>query len=233
MAKQRRSTTHRAPQARKPSRARTSSPSTSRSASSARAVATATVEKSRREAPPPVQPKRTSYVEALATYERGIEALQRRDFAGAAELLRVVLDRFPEERELHERARLYLKVCERQTGPAPAPPRTVSDRIYAATVALNAGNPDEAHRLLHGVLREEPDHDHAEYMMAVTQSARGDAEDALAHLRRAIELNSENRSLAAQEPEFEQLRDHDQFRQVLESGAPVSQPRRRPRVRSR
>jgi tetratricopeptide (TPR) repeat protein len=234
MAKQRRSNSHRAPShGRKSSRTRTPSSSSSRPASAVRTGAVS-VEKPRREAPPPPPvPKRTSYVEALATYERGIEALQRRDFTGAAELLRVVLDRYPDERELHERARLYLKVCERQTGPAPAPPRTVADRIYAATVALNAGKPEEAFNLLQGVLREEPDHDHAEYMMAVTQSARGDTDEALKHLRRAIELNAENRSLAAQEPEFDGLRDNEQFRQVLESGAAASHPRRRSRGRSR
>jgi len=235
MAKPRRTNSPRSPagQARKSPRTR-SAPATSRSASSSARGGAAPAEKGRREVPPlPPPPKRTSYVEALATYERGIEALQRRDFAGAAELLRVVLDRYPEERELHERARLYLKVCERQTGPAPAPPRTIADRIYAATVALNAGKPDDAYSLLQGVLREEPEHDHAEYMMAVTQSARGDTADAINHLRRAIELNAENRSLAAQEPELEALRDNEQFRQALESGAPSSHPRRRSRGRSR
>lgn len=234
MAKQRRSHRSSAGQVRKSARPKASG-SPARAVTKQRRAGRGgapPLEKTRREpAPPP--PKRTSYLEALATYERGIEALQRRDFARAADLLRTVLDRYPEERELHERARLYLKVCERQTGPAPAPPRTVADRIYAATVALNAGRPGDAFDLLQGVLHEEPEHDHAHYMMAVAHTARGDAGGALTHLRRAIELNAENRSLAAQEPEFEALRDREQFRQALESGAPPSQPRRRTRGRSR
>jgi hypothetical protein len=50
-------------------------------------------------------------------YERGLQALQRRDFAASAEALRNVIQRYPDERELLERARLYLKVCERELEP--------------------------------------------------------------------------------------------------------------------
>jgi hypothetical protein len=39
-------------------------------------------------------------------YERGLQALQRRDFAAAAEALRNVIARYPDERVLLERARL-------------------------------------------------------------------------------------------------------------------------------
>jgi tetratricopeptide (TPR) repeat protein len=150
-------------------------------------------------------------------YERGLQALQRRDFAASADALRTVIERYPDERELLERARLYLKVCERELEPKEPTPKTADEWVYAATVALNAG--DEANALLHlqRALTADPRHDHAHYMMAVASSRRGDVNAALDHLRRAVALNPENRSIARQDPELDSLRDAPAFRIALEA----------------
>src|SRR6476619_5810431 len=65
-------------------------------------------------------PVRQTYIEAVAIYEKGIEALQRHDFNHALELLQSVLRQYPEEKELHERVRLYLNICERHATPREA-----------------------------------------------------------------------------------------------------------------
>src|SRR5262245_41480057 len=55
-------------------------------------------------APSPVL--RTTYIEAVSLYERGLQALQVHDYTGARDVFRSVLSRYPEEKELHERVRL-------------------------------------------------------------------------------------------------------------------------------
>jgi TolA-binding protein len=55
---------------------------------------------------PAAPPRRSTYIEAVAIYERGLEALQRHDYHGAIDLLESVLRLYPEEKELHERVRL-------------------------------------------------------------------------------------------------------------------------------
>ena len=95
-------------------------------------------------AAPPAPPRRPAFYEALAVYETGVRALQRHDFEAAADSLRGVIQRYPGERELVERARLYLQVCERETARRPSGPQTPSESVYAATVALNAGDVDGA-----------------------------------------------------------------------------------------
>jgi tetratricopeptide (TPR) repeat protein len=172
-------------------------------------------------------PRKPAYYEAIALYESGVRGLQRHDYDGAATAFRSVLERYPEERELHERARLYLRVCERETARRPAAPQTPQERVYAATVALNAGDHAGALDHLNRALEESPDNDHAHYMMAVTLSSRGQIDEALEHLRQAIGLNPENRALARQDPDLDGLRDHDSFREVLDTPA----ARRRPRPR--
>ena len=94
--------------------------------------------------PAPAPPRRPAFYEALAVYETGVRALQRHDFQAAADSLRGVIQRYPGERELVERARLYLQVCERETARRPSGPQTPSESVYAATVALNAGDVEGA-----------------------------------------------------------------------------------------
>ncbi len=182
-------------------------------------------------APTDSRPKpRTTYPAAVALYERGVRALQRKRYPRAAELLQDVVDRFPEERELHERVRLYLKVCERHVEATPPPPSTPEDRVYAATLALNAGVFDQAIAQLSAVTRAEPDNDHAHYMLASAYALSGRTEPALTHLQRAIELNNGNRALARQDPDLDSLRTQDAFRRALEQ-RPRPPAGRRPRAR--
>jgi tetratricopeptide (TPR) repeat protein len=161
-------------------------------------------------------------------YERGLQALQRRDFAASATALRAVIERYPDERELLERARLYLKVCERELEPKEPAPRTADEWVYAATVAQNSGDDAAALKHLQRALSEDARHDHAHYMMAVATAQRNDSATALDHLRRAIALNPENRSRARQDSDLDVLRDDPAFRLALETppaeGTPAAPP---------
>lgn len=166
-------------------------------------------------AAPSGPPKRATYADAVAVYERGLEALQRHDYNKALELFEGVLTSFPEERELHERVRLYLNVCRRHATPKVAAPDSVQERLYASTLALNGGRYDEAIAHLRLVRDEDPDNDHALYMLAVAHAQRGEHAESIAHLERAIALNPENRALARRDADLDPLHDDDAFHHAL------------------
>jgi tetratricopeptide (TPR) repeat protein len=180
------------------------------------------------QAPAPPAVRKPGFYEAVAIYERGVQALQRHDYNAAAGFFRTILDKYPEERELLERARLYLRVCERETARQPAVPKTAAERVYAATVALNSGDHTGALDHLQRALGEEPDSDHAHYIMAVALGMRGRPDEALEHLRRAIGLNPDNRGLAREDPDLESIRNHESFGSALNT-PPASNRRRAPR----
>jgi tetratricopeptide (TPR) repeat protein len=180
-------------------------------------------------APPPPPPRKPGFYEAVAIYERGVQALQRHDFGGAANYFRSVQERYPEERELLERARLYLRVCERETLRQPAEAKTPAERVYAATVALNSGDHNGALDHLQRALGEDPESDHAHYIMAVALGMRNRPDEALDHLQQAIALNPENRGLAKQDPDLDSIRAHNRFRDALDT--PPAANRRRFRRR--
>jgi tetratricopeptide (TPR) repeat protein len=182
---------------------------------------------------PPAPQRREKYFEAVALYERGLEALQKHAYTQAANLLESVLRLYPEERELHERVRLYLNICQRHATQQEAAPQTIDERLYAATLSINGGHYDQAIAHLRLVRDEDPDNDHAIYMLAVAHAQRDEHAEAVAHLERAIALNPENRALARNDPDLEPLRDDETFRAALEapSGA-RSAPRRPLKTRS-
>jgi tetratricopeptide (TPR) repeat protein len=178
----------------------------------------------------PEPQRRTTYFEAVALYERGLEALQRREYSEAAALLESVLRHYPEEKELQERVRLYLNICQKQATPKESSPQSLDERLYAATLAINGGQYDQAIAHLRLVRDEDPDNDHALYMLAVAHAQRDEPAEAVAHLERAIALNPENRALARTDPDLAPLRDDEAFRVALETqSAPRPlDPRRRP-----
>ena len=84
--------------------------------------------------------------EALASFQHGMEAMQRHHYADAVEQFSVLIARYPGERGLLDRARVYLDHCERELRKQPAAPKTIEERLTAATAALNLGEEDEAEK---------------------------------------------------------------------------------------
>lgn len=180
--------------------------------------------------------RRSTYFEAVAVYERAVEAMQRHHYEAALDLLKSVLRQYPEEKELHERVKLYLNVCERHRTPREPAPSSVNERLYAATLALNGGQYDDALSHLRLVRDEDPDNEHALYMLAVAHAQRDEHAEAIAHLERAIALNPENRAHARRDPDLEPLHDDEAFQAALDapsSAASARIPERRRPVRPR
>jgi tetratricopeptide (TPR) repeat protein len=161
-------------------------------------------------------------------YEKGLQALQAHEFARAADILRSVLTNYPDEKELHERVQLYLNICNRQSGPPQeAAPSSVQEKLYAATLALNAGEYAKALGHISDVINDEPFNDHAHYMRAVVLTLRGEHSEAVPSLLRAIALNPENRALARQDPDLDPLRHDEALRQILDAAFSVPRTERR------
>jgi outer membrane protein assembly factor BamD (BamD/ComL family) len=180
-------------------------------------------------------PPRATHAEAVALYEKGLDALQRHEYSRATDMLRDVLNRYPEEKELHERVRLYLNVCERHATRQGSAPMTSEERLFASTVAINGGRYDEAIAHLRLVRDEDPDNDHALYMLAIAHAQRDELTQALTVLERAIALNPENRALARRDPDLDPLREDDAFGEAVDpsSGSQTSSdPSHRRHIRS-
>jgi len=222
MAKQRRPPNRRTAAA-KPAAKRRAAPRTAEKSTRRRAISKTS---SNRRAPRPsasspnrgpVVKIRETYARAVRLYEKGLRALQRNNYDGAAAIFQQILEKFSEERELCERAQLYLNVCERGTGAQAISPKSIDERILAATVALNHRDVDRVLSLLQTVPLSHPKQDHVQYMLALVHALRDDSEMAIEHLGKAVALNPDNRVQAKQEPDFDSIRKTQAFIDVLKT----------------
>lgn len=180
--------------------------------------------------PPPAGPS----PQAVALFQEGMEALQQHRYNPAAERFRMLLEQHPTERALLDRARVYLDLCARELSRRPAEPRTIEERLTAATAALNNGAHDRAESLARGVLAEDPRQDLALYLLAVIEVRRGSFEKALSYLGQAIAISPEARAQARHEADFEPLHDLDAFQELTELPPPATPGgHRRPRRAAR
>ncbi len=157
------------------------------------------------------------YAKAVALYEKGLKALQRHRYDAASTAFQQLFELYPDERELHERARLYIAVCERATGPQARPPKGADERILAATMALNRHDVDDALALLRTAAAADSNNDHVHYMLALAHAQRADADTAGRHLSKAIALNPRNRLNAKHEADFDPIRGSQPFLDAIET----------------
>lgn len=176
---------------------------------------------------PAAVPTPSPAAEALALFQRGMEALQRHAYADAAPAFQAILMGFPHERALLERARVYFDLCQRELQRRPAAPRSIEERLTAATAALNNGENDAAEELARSVLGDDPKHDLALYLLAVLHARRDALGDALELLGKAIALCPEASAQARADADFAPLHGEDAFWKMTEPPIVPSGPRRR------
>jgi tetratricopeptide (TPR) repeat protein len=162
-----------------------------------------------------------------------MQLLQRKAYSAAAQSFQSLVDTFPAERALLDRARVYLELCRRESArPHPAEAASLEERLTLATAAFNDGDDARARSLLEGVLRQSPQQDLALYLLAAMAARRGDRDEALGHLARAVDASPDAAAQARLDPDFDDLHDDERFAALTsppQAPVPGAPPARRPR----
>jgi tetratricopeptide (TPR) repeat protein len=153
---------------------------------------------------------------AKKDFDRGMTALQKRKFDEAERNFLDLIQKYAGEKELVDRARVYLAICERQkkaAGPALVEPE---DFYYAALLEKNRGNVPEAIEHLKQAARKNGG-GRVDFLLACCYALNGEAETAVEHLRRAIEEDQRHRVLARHDKDFDPVRHSPEFQELLAS----------------
>jgi tetratricopeptide (TPR) repeat protein len=153
---------------------------------------------------------------ARREYDRGVAALQRRKIDEAEKHFSELTQKYPEERELVDRARVYLAVCVRQRSAAAEALSEPEDFYYAAVLEKNRGNVNEAIEHLKRAARKNGG-GKVDFLLACCYAQRGESDSALEFLRRAIGEDQRNRILARHDRDFDPVRDTPEFQELLVS----------------
>lgn len=152
---------------------------------------------------------------ALKEFERGVGLLQKQSYSEALERFQTIVGGYPQEKELADRAHVYLKICKSMLDRKEPEPRRQEDLFYHGVIRANEADYDEAVRLLEKALQASPKDEKVHYVLASTLALKGDRREALDHLKEAIELNATNRIYARNDPDFEPLRDDENFQNLI------------------
>jgi tetratricopeptide (TPR) repeat protein len=149
----------------------------------------------------------------LQDYQNAVQFMQQ----GKFEKARALFDKLSRDGapEILERARVYLAVCERNARDSALTFSTPEEQYDYAVSLLNTGSYEEARDQFEAILTTAPDADFAHYGMALLSSMTGQAEEALDHLTRAIQLNPANRIQARSDPDFIDMADDPRFTELL------------------
>jgi len=150
---------------------------------------------------------------AVKNFELGARALQRQNYERAKEIFEKLAS--TGVAGVAERARVLLRLCEQKLSrPAPLP-RTAEDLYTLGVQALNSRRLDDAVQFLNKAQRSAPNSEHIRYTLAAAYALRGDAEDALQHLKEAINLRPQNRIQARRDEDFQPLATDTRFRELV------------------
>jgi len=153
------------------------------------------------------------FAQAVQNYEAGIKAMQEHKYEKAKGLLEKLIAAGP--KELADRARVHLNVCNQQLAGASTSFKTAEEHFDYAVSLMNAGQYDQARVHMEKILKQNPKADFAFYGMAVVDCLTGQVEGALKNLSEAIRLNPQNRFQSRNDSDFQNMGDDPRFTELL------------------
>ena len=167
-------------------------------------------------AAPPERTRSRQFASAVQAYESGIKSMHGEEFEKAIKCFNSVIEEYPEEPEIQERAKVLLHVCEKKIQEkGRAVLRSADDHYNVGIGELNRRALDSAIQHLQHALKLAPKAEHILYALAAANALQGNREQALQHLEQAIQYRPENRFQALRDSDFESLLEDADFRRLV------------------
>jgi len=146
-------------------------------------------------------------------FGRATKAFISGDFRKARGLFEEVLS--GPSLEVAESARSYIRMCDQRISKETVDLKTPDEHYDFAVRLINERRLAEAQQHLQTALTGLPNAGHVHYAMALAKGLSGDFSSAHGYLKRAIELDPQNRALARGDSDFQDLLYHPELRVLL------------------
>jgi Flp pilus assembly protein TadD len=161
-----------------------------------------------------VQPVDPRIQQQLKLYDEGMRYFNQQKLHKAKQAFEKVIAGFG--KELADRARIHLHVCEQRISRAAQPsPRSAEEHYHGGIAMMNLGRWDEAREHLEKARKLAAKADYVYYALAALDCLTGEQDAALANLKTAIELKPENRYHARNDEDFEFLFEDPRFTDLI------------------
>ncbi len=153
---------------------------------------------------------------AILLLEKGIKALQKKNYTRACATFQSLLEKYPAERTLLDRTLGYIKTCERMTAAKSKPPTEGKEILHLAIFHLNRGELEDARAQLDKAKSKSDIKAETTYAFALYHAQLGQEEEALNCLAEAIELDGNSRFAARTENDFALFSELPRFRELVD-----------------
>ncbi len=165
----------------------------------------------RRRVAEPVDPR---IQQQLKLYDEGMRYFNQQKLHKARQAFEKVIAGFG--KELADRARMHLHVCEQRISRMPQPSlRSADDHYHGGIAMMNLGRWDEAREHLDKAKKLAAKADYVFYALAALDCLTGEADAALQNLKTAIDLKPENRYHARNDEDFKFLGEDPRFTDLI------------------
>ncbi len=150
----------------------------------------------------------------MKLYEEAMSLFHQQKFQKSKQELEKVMQ--GPSKELVDRAGMHLRIVEQRMKPtADQNPKSPEDHYQRGVGMMNLGRWDEARESLEKARKLAPKADHIHYALAALDCLTGEADSAMANLKVAIQLKSENRYHARNDEDFAFLQEDPRFTELL------------------
>lgn len=153
------------------------------------------------------------FLQQVKLYEDAVKDFNEQRYARARQTFEKIKDGF--SKELADRAVMHMRICEQRLARQASAPRTLEENYNSGIAMMNLGRWDEACEFFEKAKKQAPKAEHVYYALAVLDSLTGEADGALANLKRSIELRPENRYHARNDEDFQPLLEDPRFTELL------------------
>jgi tetratricopeptide (TPR) repeat protein len=158
--------------------------------------------------------KKDTYEKALAAFSEAMKEFHKGKLDKAQELLKIFIEKYDSEKELLDRAKIYLQMIQERGKKETIPLKTVDDYVFQSIYKINRGAHEEALKLLEKALEMKAEEGRVYYLMADAHILMGKTEEAMECLKKSFQRDKIYRTLAQNEIDFEPLWDDKKFKLI-------------------
>ncbi len=158
--------------------------------------------------------KKDEYQKALAAFGLAMKDFHKGVLDKAAVELKAFIEKYPEERELVDRAQIYLTIAQKRPRKEIVHLKDFDDHYNYAVYKVNSGDREGALKILEKALEFKKSEAKVQYLIADVLCLLGRADEGLEALKKAVQKDKQFAVLAQNESDFEPLWDDKRFKLV-------------------
>ena len=158
--------------------------------------------------------KPDSYEKTLSSYGQAVKAFRRGDCAKAVEYFGALIEKYPTEKELIDRAKIYMKICEDKEKKDPIALKNFDDYYEMGVYHMNKGAYEEAIKLLNKALEKNSDEGKVIYLIGKAHYLMGDKDKFLDNLKSAIHVDKSFKVFAQNDLDIDDIKNDKKFKLI-------------------